>query len=298
VPAALALLARAQADPAQHIGYHGVTEAELADEFAGFEPDWASNAVLAVDESGRLAGVFSAEVDRELRRAWLYGPYVDVPVNHPAGSRIWDQTADRLFYALLELPLLAGIADLELFGHVQHRRLSAFAGRHGFAAGKPSRIMVLDGAGLRGLLLREAGPGERDRGIRELPEDPAVRRAVAVLHDRCFPNTYLSGLRLAENDRTVVVAQADGVQGYAVGRAQQDEYFVDFVGVEPAARGTGLGPALVTELVWALAARHGARPRVAASVARGNEPSERMFGKLDFHAHLDLISYRRRPGRE
>ncbi|KAA2253623.1 GNAT family N-acetyltransferase [Solihabitans fulvus] len=296
--AVLALLARLQADPAHHIGYHGVTVEELTEELAEFKPDWAANAVLATDESGRLAGVLSVDVNPDLGRAWLYGPYVDVPVNHPAGSRIWDQTADSLYAAAQRLPAMAGIADVELYGHVEHRRMAAFAKRHGFPAGKPSSIFVLDGANLRTLLVHETA-AESGLETRTLPTDPAIHEAVAVLHERCFPNTYLTGRQLVEGDHTVVVALRDNkVLGYAGGKVQQDEYFVDFVAVEPDNRGGGIGRLLVTELVWQLAARHGARQQAAAAIAGTNEASRRMFTKLGFHVHLELVSYRRRPEAE
>ncbi|RKT57074.1 GNAT family N-acetyltransferase [Saccharothrix australiensis] len=290
-----ALLVRLQADAAHHIGYLGETLGELTEELAEFEPDWPSCTVVATDDSGRLCGVLSVEVDTELNRVFLHGPFVDVPVNHPAGSRIWDQTADALYAHAA--PLLRGIVDREVYGHTEHRRLAAFARRHGFTAGRASGIHVLDGDGLRGLLLREAscprtGPA---REMRVLPTDSAVHQAVAVLHERCFPKTYLSGRKLVDGTgkHTVVVAMdGDSVLGYAAGKAEPGEYYLDFVAVEPGVRGAGVGSALVTELVWKLAERFGARPQAAASILVGNTSSRRMFDRLGFRLHLELVAYR------
>ncbi|NUT91778.1 MAG: GNAT family N-acetyltransferase [Saccharothrix sp.] len=293
--AVLALLVRLQADTAHHIGYLGETLGELTEELTEFEPDWPSCTVVATDDSGRVCGVLSVEVDRELRRAFLHGPFVDVPVNHPAGSRIWDQTSDAL-YAHAQ-PLLDGIADREVYGHTLHRRLAAFAERHGFTAGRASSIHVLDGDGLRGLLLREAscprtGPA---REMRVLPTEAAVHEAVAVLHERCFPKTYLSGRQLVDGsrDHTVVVAMDGGkVLGYAAGKAEPGEYYIDFVAVEPDVRGKGVGAALITELVWKLAERFGARPQAAAAILAGNTSSHHMFDRLGFRRTLELVAYR------
>jgi ribosomal protein S18 acetylase RimI-like enzyme len=297
--AVIALLARLQADPAHHIGYLGETPAELTAELAEFEPSWAASSVVAVDETGRLCGVLSVEVDAALRRAWLHGPFVDVPLNHPAGSRIWDQTSDALHAAAVALPQLRDVADRELYGHTEHRRLAAFAQRHGFTAGRASGVVVADGDALRSLLLREAGCPRTGpaREMRSLPTDPAVHEAVAVLHERCFPSTHLSGRQLVERARghTVVVAMdGDDVLGYAAGTAQPEEYYVDFVAVEPALRGRGVGAALITELVWELAAARGARPQVAAAVLAGNDSSRRMFDRLGFQLHVELVAYRTR----
>ncbi|WP_285751889.1 GNAT family N-acetyltransferase [Lentzea sp. NBRC 105346] len=290
--AALALLVRLQADTAHHIGYLGETVEALSEELAEFEPDWSSCSVVATDESGRLAGFLSVEIDSKLRRAWLHGPFVDVPLNHPAGSRIWDQTADALFVKAREI--LDDITDHELYGHTNHRRLAAFAQRHGFTAGKASSIYLLDNGALRTLLLRDANYSATHE-MRVLPTDPAVHEAVAVLHERCFPHSYMSGRQLVDGtkNRTVVVAM-DGqrVLGYAGGKAQPEEYYVDFVAVEPDARGQGIGAQLVTELLWKLACDQGARPQAAASILAGNESSRRMFGRLGFRLHLELVAYR------
>lgn len=294
----LALLVRLQADTAHHIGYLGETLGELTEELAEFEPDWPSCTVVATDDSGRLCGVLSVEVDTELNRVFLHGPFVDVPVNHPAGSRIWDQTSDALYAEAA--PLLRGVDDREVYGHTRHRRLAAFAERHGFTAGRPSGIYVLGDDDLRGLLLRDAGCPRTGpaREMRVLPTDAAVHEAVAVLHERCFPKTYLSGRKLVDDGghHTVVVAMdGDRVLGYAAGKAEPGEYYIDFVAVEPDARGAGVGAALVTELVWKLAERHGARPQAAASILAGNASSRRMFERLGFELYLELVAYRATP---
>ena len=51
--------------------------------------------------------------------------------------------------------------------------------------------------------------------MRVLPTDAAVHEAVAVLHERCFPRTYLSGEKLVDGstERTVVVAMGGSWEG-------------------------------------------------------------------------------------
>lgn len=288
------LIARLQADPAHHIAFHGESPAEVAEELAGLGADWAGLAVVAADQNGRLRGVLSVEVAEG--RAFLYGPYVDVPVNHPAAGQLWRQTADALFADAMRLPAVSGVSTLDLFGHRENRMLAEFAARHDIPVGKETRLLTLPGAELRALLLRAADePPRRNDRVSVLPADPAVRDSVVRLHDRCFPNTPTPGRRLVSDDgaHTVVVLLGNELLGYAAGYPQAEEYYVDLVAVEPSVRGLGAGRLLVRRLLTELAARFGARDRAAALVDVGDDASERMLTALGFTRRTELVSYTR-----
>jgi ribosomal protein S18 acetylase RimI-like enzyme len=289
------VLVRLQAEPAHHIAYHGESAEEITEELTSMRPDWTSGTVLACDPGGRLRGVLSIEADAEVGKAWLHGPFVDVPSNHPAAAQLWHQTADALLDQALRMPGLAGIADLELCGHRQHRMLAEFAARHDFRTGRTSRVFLLTGTALRTTLVRGA-----DRGatvvtpVRVLPDEPALRAAVVALHERSFPSRTVSGRQLVEGSRghcVVVLAGAGGLIGYAAGYPQEGELYVDFVAVDPDRRSLGAGRALVRGLLRELAARHGVRERAAAVIALGNDASERLFTQLGFTLAIELVSY-------
>lgn len=288
--AVIALVARLQQEPAHQIGFHGETEDEIAEELSALTPDWAGGAVLAADGNGRVRGVLTVEVAG--KRAYLYGPFVDVPANHPAAGHVWQTTADAMLTHARGLPRLAGVRTLELFGHRDNRLLADFAGRHGAPVRMTTRCFTLTAAPLRSLLVR--GPGQDDRTTL-LPPDPGVRAAVAALHDRCFPDAPTTAADLLSGDRhTVVVLLGGGrgdLLGYAAGFTQAEEYYVDVVGVEEDARSCGVGRTLVRRLLAELAARGGVRNRAAAMIRDGNEASERMFTKLGFAPHAELVSY-------
>ncbi|WP_018682058.1 GNAT family N-acetyltransferase [Actinokineospora enzanensis] len=291
-PAVVGLLTRLQAEPEHHIGYHGVSAEEIAAELGGLAPDWATGAVVAVDGRGVPRGVLSVEADPGLGRAWLYGPFVEVPDGHPAARQVWHNTADDLLDLALGLPRLRGVTDLELYGHRRNRRLCDFAARHGFAAGSASRVFTLAGGALRSTLVGMASAN----GPRVLGADPRHRAQVVDLHERCFPNRTAGGAQLVDGDRghtVVVLTGADGVIGYAAGFAQPEELYVDYVAVDPNMRDAGAGRSLVQALLRALVAEHGARPQAAAVIALGNDASERMFTALGFTLHLELVAYRR-----
>jgi ribosomal protein S18 acetylase RimI-like enzyme len=288
--AAIALVARLQQEPAHRIAFHGETAREVAEELAALEPEWSACAVVATDRNGRLRGALSVEVDPEQGRAYLYGPFVDVPANHPAAGNLWQATADTMLTAAHRLPALAGMRTLELFGHRDNRLLADFAARHGMPVHITTRCFTLTAAPLRSLLVRHSPDGR----VVPLPPDPAVRAAVAALHDRCFPGAPTNGAQLVTGDRhTVVVLLGEkGLLGYAGGYTQAEEYYVDVVGVSEDARSCGVGRSVVRGLLNELAARDGVRDRAAALIRAGNDPSERMFVKLGFELREELVSYR------
>jgi ribosomal protein S18 acetylase RimI-like enzyme len=290
------VLVRLQAEPAHHIAYHGETAEEIIEELTSMRPDWTSGTVLATDfESGRLRGVLSVEADPEVGRAWLHGPYVDVPANHPAAERLWHQTADALLVRALRVPSLKGIGDLELCGHRKHRLLADFAARHHFRTGTTSRVFLLTDAALRAVLVRDPERESTvDIAMRVLPDE--LRNAVAELHERCFPGTTVTGRQLVEGSRghcvVVITGRSGALIGYAAGYPQEGELYVDFVAVDPDRRSLGAGRALVRGLLRELAARHGVRARAAAVIALGNDASERLFTALGFGLAIELVSYR------
>lgn len=293
----LDVLVRLQAEPAHHIAYHGETAEEITDELRRMHPDWTTGTVLACDQrNGRLRGVLSVEADPEVGKAWLHGPFVDVPANHPAAAQLWHRTADALLTRALRVPSLTGIGDLELCGHRKHRLLADFAARHDFRLGASSRVFLLTGAALRSVLVRGArDESVVDSAVRVLPDDPVLRGAVGGLHLRSFPGRTVSVRQLLDGDRghtVVVLSDPGGLIGYAAGYPQEGELYVDLVAVDPDRRSRGAGRALVRGLLRELAARHGARAQAAAVIALGNDASEAMFTALGFTLAIELVSYR------
>jgi ribosomal protein S18 acetylase RimI-like enzyme len=290
LPAVVELVVRLQADPAHHIGFHGVTEAEVTEELTRLRPDWAGGAVVAVGSSGTLRGVLSTDVNAELGRGWLYGPFVDVPSGHPAAPNAWDTTADALYAAVTQLPGLSGIADLDLYGHVAHRQLADFAQRHGFVGARPTRIFVLKGAELRSLLAKDVDKVE--------PLDPSVHDQLTTLYEKTFPNRNRSADQLIHGGEHTIVTLKQGegrLAGFAAGYAQEGEYLVDYVAVDPEMRCVGVGGTVVRGLLRELDARFGAHRQAAAVVAIDNTASTAMFTRLGFQVELELVSYRRKP---
>lgn len=286
--AVIALVARLQREPAHRIGYHGETRDEIAEELAALSPAWPGGAVVAADRNGRVRGVLTVRVEGS--RAYLHGPFVDVPANHPAAGHVWQATADAMFTHARQLPCLAGVRLLGLFGHRRNRLLADFAARLGAPVYSTNRRFTLTAAPLRSLLVR--GPAPDDRTML-LPANPGVADAVARLHDRCFPDVPTSGRMLVSDERhTVVVLLGErGLLGYATGHTKAGEYYVDMIGVEEDARSCGVGRTLVRRLLGELAARDGVRDRAVAMIRDGDGAAERMFTKLGFEPGAEMVGY-------
>lgn len=293
----LALLSGLQVAPEHHIGFHGNNVAEIADELTDLA--WPAATVLAVDGVDQVRGVLSVEVDPRLGCVAWFGPFVDVPAQHPAADRIWQRTADALYAAGRALPMMCGVPDGELSGHVEHGRLATFARRQGFYPGDRTTQMIVAGVDL--VRLVGAVPGDHGNvQVTDVTGDrprPALACPLARLHDQHYPSARISGAQLGGGvpDRTLILAtEGDRLLGYAAGRAHSGDYLVDFAVVCRTVRDARLGATLVTTLVQSLAERHGPRRRAIVTVTGHRTDSLDMFTRLGFAPVVELVGYRRR----
>lgn len=225
--------------------------------------------VTAHDEAGRLCGVAGAELDAGQRRAWVRGPLTD------AGE---SATACRL--ALLQAlhEALPQAQRFDAFPQVDEAPLRESLRRAGYRDHVQHHVMERDTtspAPAWPAAVRDAAPGEA--------------AALVPLHDALFPATYMSVAemvaRLDARHRLLVVPGADGAApaGYLFVREQPHdrEAYVDFLGVAPAARGRGLGRALLDAAVhWALVPRD--LPRVHLTVREDRGPALGLYVSAGF----------------
>lgn len=272
-----AFVARLQERPESRIPYFDESSDEIAAEIASWGSDWARRCLVAERET-HIVGFVGVEVDPELGRAWIYGPFAE--------DAEWDDVADLL---LREAIVLAGVEDLELLGDDAHVRLAALAAQHGFPRGRRSFGLEIG---------RQAV--EQLPQVAVPPLEPRRQAAFATLHEALFPRTYYSGIQLAEQhergEAVVLTLVEDGtVVGYAVGRGKEGgAAYVDFLGVAEQARGRGLGRRLTTAVCHALLEDE-RRSKVTLTVYEDNVAALALYDRLGFERVASMVGYRRRP---
>ena len=296
--------------PQHHIGYVGLTPEDIRLSLRMFNWPFDRAARLAV-VGNRVVGVLAADIDKEIGRAWLYGPIValddgaaggaseDAPSAAVATRRQadslgygWGETADAL-YAAVAARLPDGIGEHEMFVDTGNVNCRAFAERHGFATHgqwaiyfiTPDRLALLPEAAAEAWDERWAGQLE-------------------ALHNRLFPNsnytlTYMQQEWAEKGALLLVATEGEQLTGYFFGRyeAEAGEGYVDLVGVDESRRRTGLGRRLMLAGLSRLRGAAGLR-QVNLSVAAGNEAALALYDALGFVRERDMIAFRRRVQEE
>jgi ribosomal protein S18 acetylase RimI-like enzyme len=274
IDAVVHMIAAEQVQPDRNIAYLGTDAAGIRAELDALEPDWTTTARIVRSADGSIAGAVVVELDREQERAWVFGPWV-------AGDD-WDTLAPHLFdAALVQLPETVG--DAECSGLVENTRLQSLAESRGWRRSGVHHALTVGRA-----------------AVAEWPEvsgrlrlaTPADLPAIRALHDAEFPGTHTPADRLLD-ERTVLVAIDRAlVVGYVAGLVHPDgEGYIDYVAVDPADRGNGLGRRLVMALTAALM---DASPLdvVALTVDDDRAPARALYASLGFATAASFVAYR------
>ncbi len=272
VPAMADLAAGLQGRPERYIAYLSFEAPSIATEIAEIE-DWeAVSAVAMVGEE--MVGWLVGELDLEIGRVWWLGPYVSAPN--------WEVVADALLlHAEARLP--AEINQQEMAVEAAFVDLSTWSERYGFHADPGSVAVALEGAvGGSPVATRPVGPSDGE--------------TVGALHDRLFPDTHYTGRQIVESTdprHIRLAAEIDGaVVGYvALEHHADDSGYVDFLGVDEAHRGAGIGGGLVA--AGASLLRERGCGRIHLTVREDNAPARALYARLGFVEELHLLPLRK-----
>lgn len=240
-----------------------------ARELAALPPDEGLFILAEMSPTGPPLGMIGAEFDASLRRAWLRGPLVapDTPGLPPL----------LIDAALGALPQ---IDCFDAFPAVGEDALIAAYRAAGFEQ-RLQHVMRLDT-----LPSRVGTPDPRVTITDALAGDPWLE-TLPALHDELFPGSYLAGAAIAgtldDDHRLFVAREQDRLAGYLYiqHKLHEPEGYVDFIGVHEAARGRGIGRALLARAaVWALQERQ--LPCVHLTVRQDRAPALGLYESLGF----------------
>lgn len=265
-------------DSQHHIGYFGVTPEDIRQSVLMLNLRYDRGFRLALD-GGHLVGVMGVDIDKEIGRAWLYGPLVT--------ANDWATTADALYEAV-QKAVPRGIIEHEMFVDAQNADCLAFAERFGFSRYKDMSIYFITPDRVAALPEAEADEW-----------DSRFNAQLVALHDRLFPRSnYTLAYMLAEREKgaqLLILSEGAGLSGYFFGRAEPEsgEAYVDLVGVDESYRRGGIGRRLMLAGLARLRRMPGLR-QINLTVATENEPARRLYDSLGFVKERDMMSFRKR----
>jgi ribosomal protein S18 acetylase RimI-like enzyme len=226
------------------------------------------------------------EWDDDLGRAWIVGPWA------VGEGDTWMAAATELLDAALA-GLPPAVSRYEMCGDIANQRLAALAGSRGWAATEPNLEVVADAE----IVAAWRPRGDRTAAVLR-PPVPGDVGAIAGLHDAEFPDSYASAAELVDGhldgSRVMVVADSGsgGVAGYAAGEVQGDGAgFIEFVAVDRAARGAGVGRQLVTAITGQLLDRSPAG-LVRLTVQDHRTRARALYERLGFRLDGTIVAFR------
>ena len=181
----------------------------------------------------QLLGALGCELDEELGRAWLRGPFVS------ATEPDWRSLSSTLFQELLD-SLPASIHIFDGFLNIANERGNQFYQERGF---KQLRLVHV---------YQAASLVEPSTALEPCdPLLPTQTQSFIELHESVFPGTYATGQRildkLDDSHRVFTLSQGSQLLGYVYVTFDEEsgEGSIEFIGVRETERGKNLGRRLL-----------------------------------------------------
>ena len=239
------------------------------------------------DADGTTSALVGCEFDPALHRAWLRGPLAaDALAQH--GPRLLQVLEEALESA-------PGIRCFDAFPAEDETALNALYAARGYRRMGVHRVLEAD-------LAAAPAPGDAwplPSGVIIRPAQSDDLPALLALHESLFPNGYLKPGDFADalaRPARRVLAGMDGagtLLGYLFARddPEQPEIYIDYLGTTPAARGQGLGRALLLgALSWGRAL---GRPRASLTVREDRAPALALYERSGFRQVSAGVHWRR-----
>ncbi len=276
----LSFVVRLKSDGTHHIGFFGEGVADVRASLAECLIPPAEGFRLAYD-GDQLVGVFGVDADPEISRAWLFGPLIE--------HADWQTIANQL-YADVLLLIPVDIRDYDLFCDVQNTHVEAFAARHGFPLTSENAVLILT--------RKDYKPAAK-RQTQIIPYQEGFFEQFEKLHKTLFPNAYFTARQMVEkidkNHQLFLAIEDDQLLGYHFGKIEPESEsgYVDFIGMDSAARGRGIGADLLASGVdWMLSAP--TTKKIRLTVNADNVPARSLYEKFGFVTERIMHGYRKK----
>jgi ribosomal protein S18 acetylase RimI-like enzyme len=252
-----------QGDTAEQHAKELAELAALPDDEAAF---WAVR-----DAAGGLVAMIGCEIDPALRRAWLRGPLLADRHDEALARRLVEQ---------LQHALAPAIHCFDAFPAEADEPLNRVYREAGYRPMGVYRVMQA--------ALADLPPPRRPAGAPlARPATMADLASLLALHHALFRSSYLKDsdfeAALSADDRCVRVIEADARLAaylYAKDDAAEDEVYVDYLGVDDASRGRGLGGTLLrAALAWG---RTRGRRKASLTVRQDRPAALRLYEAAGF----------------
>jgi ribosomal protein S18 acetylase RimI-like enzyme len=270
---------RLNSEGAHHIGFFGEGEADIRASLAECLIPTADGFMLAYEED-QLIGIFGADADSEINRAWLFGPLVE--------HANWHPVADKLYAQVLSI-IPAGIRDHDLFCDEQNIHMQEFAARHDFPLRSENAVMTL---------MRENYTPTSKNKTRVIPFAERFFGQLELLHKVVFPNAYFTARQMVEKinetHQFFLAIENDTLLGYHFCKIEPEAEsgYVDFIGTDSSARGRGIGADLLESGInWMLSAP--STKKINLTVNADNVPAISLYKKFGFDMDRVMRGYRK-----
>ncbi|MBI5951942.1 MAG: GNAT family N-acetyltransferase [Chloroflexi bacterium] len=278
----VSFVVRLNSDDAHHIGFFGEGEADVRSSLAECLIPPAEGFQLAYDAE-QLVGVFGVDADPEISRAWLFGPLVE--------HADWHSVADELYAASLKA-IPDGISEQDLFCDSKNSNLADFAERHGFPVRSENAVVTLERADYK-------KPAFHESQFSIVDYSPEFFEQFERCHNLLFPTTYFTARQIVEkldSTRRLFLGLENGsMKGYHFCKVEPDARsgYIDFIGVDEAMRGRGLGATLLaTGIDWMLSCPE--TERISLTVNADNVAALKLYNNFGFVTERVMRAYRKK----
>ncbi len=230
-------------------------------------------------QDNEIIGAFGAEIDPELGRSWLRGPFVDK-------TQDWDKTATELLASLMNI-LPPSINRLDSFLNITHHQGNQFYLQHDFEQKQLVHVYTAKP-------MNDANKPT----VYCQPLQQKFHSEFIALHDTIFPGTYYTGQqiidRLNETEQVFVYIDEAVVQGYiyATVHKEANEGMIEFVGVNAEARGQGIGRKLLaTAIRWLFEEK--STPQISLTVLDNLANARALYESVGFHLTYTGVNMRK-----